>query len=183
MEIFFATGNVHKVAKIAAVLEYPVVQIDIDLPELQAVDAREVIEAKAKAAYDYLNKPVLVEDTSLAFLAWNGLPGALIKHFLHTVDNAGICKMLASFEDKRAIAETHLGYFDRRGIHIFSGQVPGKIVDVPRGKNGFGWDPIFQPDGHSKTFAEMSLQELDQIDLRKEATLQLKQYLEDNHIH
>ena len=177
MPIAFATGNPHKVARIASILDQPVIQTEIDLPEVQAVDVREVIEAKTRAAYQSLGQPVLVEDTSLSFRAWNGLPGALIKWFLSTVGNDGLCRMLSPFEDRRATAETCLGYFDGRAFVVFSGKVEGTIVAQPRGERGFGWDPIFQPQGSEKTFAEMTSEESAPVDMRRLAALQLKAYL------
>lgn len=178
MDILFATGNPHKVAQVAAVLKRPVVQKEVDLPEVQAVEVREVIEEKAKTAYRIVGQPILVEDTSLSFNAWNGLPGALIKWFLSTVENEGICKMLSAFEDKSATAVTCLGYFDGSEFHLFSGQVQGEIVPKPRGNKGFGWDPIFQPNGIGKTFAEMTPEETETVNMRKLAAQRLKEYLD-----
>ena len=182
MDILFATSNAHKVSQVAAILERPVRQIDIELPEVQAVDVRRIIEAKARAAYDRVGQPVLVEDTSLGFHAWNGLPGALIKWFLSTVDNDGICKMLYTFDDKRAVAETCLGYFDSSTFHLFSAEVEGEIVDSPRGSYGFGWDPIFQPKGSDKTFAEMTAEETEAVNMRKLAAKKLKAYLDTQNL-
>ena len=178
MTIRFATGNPHKVAQIAEILDQPVIQTDIDLPEIQAVNVQEVIEQKARAAYRMVGEPILVEDTSLCFLAWNGLPGALIKWFLATVGKEGMCQMLSAYEDRHAIAETYLGYFDGHEFRVFSGKVAGTIADQPRGNNGFGWDPLFQPDGSDKTFAEMTPDEATPFNMRKLAALQLKEYLE-----
>jgi non-canonical purine NTP pyrophosphatase (RdgB/HAM1 family) len=178
MDILFATGNPHKVAQVAAVLNRPVIQIEVELPEIQAVDVREVIEEKTKAAYRIVGKPVLVEDTSLSFHAWNGLPGALIKWFLTRVGNDGICNMLSAFADKRAVAETYLGYFDGDKVFLFAAHVEGEIVPHPRGSNGFGWDPIFQPTGFGKTFAELTLEQADSVNMRKLAALKLKDYLD-----
>jgi non-canonical purine NTP pyrophosphatase (RdgB/HAM1 family) len=150
MPILFARGNPHKVTQVASVLEHPLIQAKIDLPEVQAVDVRDVIEEKTKAAYEIVGQPVLVEDTSRCFKAWNGLPGALIKWFLRTVDNDGLCKMLFAFEDKSAIAETCIGYYDGVEFVVFSAKVEGTIVASPRDNKGFGWDPIFQPMGQKK---------------------------------
>jgi len=177
MTLCFVTGNSHKVAQIADVLDQPVIQAAIDLPEIQAVDVREVIEQKARAAYAIVGEPVLVEDTSLSFVAWNGLPGALIKWFLTTVGNEGLCQMLAAYDDKRAVAEAYLGYFDGHEFRVFSGKVTGTIADPPRGSNGFGWDPLFQPDGSDKTFGEMTPAETAPFNMRRHAALKLKAYL------
>lgn len=98
MDILFVTSNKHKAKAVQSILGRRVQQIDLDLPEIQAIDVQEVIERKARAAYHLIGMPVLVEDTSLSLSAWNGLPGALIRWFLETVGNKGVCQMLASYE-------------------------------------------------------------------------------------
>jgi XTP/dITP diphosphohydrolase len=179
MEILLATSNEHKANAVQAVLGRPVQHINIDLPEIQALDVRGVIEHKAREAYRRVGKPVLVEDTSLSVQAWNGLPGALIRWFLETVGNEGICKMLEGYEQVEATAETCLGYFDGENFVSFSGLVEGRIARQPRGHNGFGWDPIFIPRGWDKTFAEMTPEEKRSlVSMRTEAVLKLKAFLE-----
>ncbi|MEM7114231.1 MAG: non-canonical purine NTP pyrophosphatase [Chloroflexota bacterium] len=179
MELLFATSNLHKVKMIQAILGYPVQQVNLDLPEIQAVIVQDVIEQKAQAAFQAIGKPVLVEDTSLSFAAWNGLPGALIRWFVDGVGNDGLCQMLAGFEEREATAETCLGYFDGHRFVSFSGTVKGQIANSPRGDNGFGWDPIFIPKGWDKTFAEMTEAETAVfVSMRKTAVLQLKAYLD-----
>jgi len=84
-EVHFATGNLGKLRAVQDLLPIPVHQVELDLPELQALDARDVVEAKARDAYRRLAKPVLVQDTALHIQAWGGLPGALITWFLQTV--------------------------------------------------------------------------------------------------
>jgi len=179
VEILLATSNVHKTNEVQRLLNRPVRQITLDLPEIQAVDVHAVIEQKARAAYALVGKPVLVEDTSLAFHAWNGLPGALIRWFLDGVGNEGICKMLAQFADRTATAETCLGYVDGENFHLFSGAIVGQIAHAPRGENGFGWDALFIPDGWTKTFAEMTLDEKGLISMRGLAVQKLRAYLEE----
>lgn len=179
MELIFVTSNAHKVAKVQAVLGFPLQQIELDLPEVQAVAVKDVIEAKVRAAYQQVGKPVIVEDTGLTFAAWNGLPGALVKWFLETVGNAGMCAMLDSFADRRATAETCLGFYDGSKIVAFSGFACGVITPTPRGSHGFGWDPIFQPQGSEKTFAELATGEQRLVDMRRDAALQLRAYLKN----
>jgi XTP/dITP diphosphohydrolase len=180
MEILLATSNEHKAKAVQAMLGRPVQHLNIDLPEIQAIDVREVIERKAREAYRLVGKPVLVEDTSLSVHAWNGLPGALIRWFLETVGNEGICKMLEGYKQLEATAETCLGYFDGETFISFSGLVEGHIARHPRGHNGFGWDPIFVPRGWNKTFAEMTPEEKHSlVSMRTAAVLKLKTFLEE----
>lgn len=176
MDILLATGNEHKIREFQQLLDRPVQPIKVELAEIQAVEVKAVIEAKVREAYQLVGKPVFVEDTGLAFAAWNGLPGALIRWFLDRVGNEGLCQMLQSYEQTAATAETCIGYFDGNECHIFRGVVTGQIVRTPRGSGGFGWDPIFVPDGWEKTFAEMT-EEKSLISMRKLAVAQLKAFL------
>jgi non-canonical purine NTP pyrophosphatase (RdgB/HAM1 family) len=177
MELLFATSNPHKVAQLQALLDHPVRQIDLDLPEIQAVAVCEVIGAKARAAYQIVGQPVLVEDTGLALAAWGGLPGALIRWFLKTVGNEGICQMLAGFADRRASAEKWVGYFDGTNLVAFGGVTDGEITVQPRGEGGFGWDAIFLPAGSARTFGEMTVEETMPFTMRRKAVDQLRAYL------
>lgn len=86
--------------------------------------------------------------------------------------------MLSGFEDKTAQAECRIGFCVREPL-VFVGRCSGTIVH-PRGDNGFGWDPIFQPDGKETTFAEMSEDEKNEISHRSKALLSFREYLETN---
>ena len=176
-EMYFATGNLGKTREVQNILQIPVNQIKLDLIEIQSIDVKQIIEAKAKDAYDKFGEPVLVEDTGLHFEAWNGLPGALITWFMKSVDNDGICEMLQSFDNKKAVAVTIVGYYDGEEFHSFEGEIKGQIVNRPRGDMGFGWDPIFQPEGSTKTFAEMTQTEKDTISMRKKAVEKLRIFI------
>lgn len=180
MDLLLATGNTNKAKAIQSILGRPVHIIDLDLPEIQAINVHEVIEQKARSAFELIGKPVLVEDTSLSVHSWNNLPGALIKWFLDSVGNEGICQMLESYDQLEATAETSIGYFDGKQFFSFSGKMEGHISSQPRGKNGFGWDPIFVPNGWGKTLAEMSDSERDEFaSMRTKAVLKLKDFLTD----
>ena len=176
-EIHFTTGNPGKLQAVQALLPIPVHQVVLDLPEIQALDARAVIEAKARDAYRQLNKPVLVQDTALHIEAWGGLPGALITWFLQTVGNEGICRMMRDWEDRAAVAVSAIGFYDGTAFRCFTGETVGRIVDWPRGKNGFGWDPIFEPNGLGKTFAEMTSEAKTAVSMHTQAVNAFREYL------
>ncbi len=179
MQLILATSNQQKAQQISQGLARPVAHIAIDLPEVQAIDVEEVIEAKARAAYQQVGQPVLVEDTGLHIAAWQGLPGALIRWFLETVGNDGICTMLVNFPDRAASAITCIGYFDGVTCHIFRGQTAGTIAPRPRGNHGFGWDPIFIPAGLDQTFAELTTSERLSVSMRGQAIAALRQFLDE----
>ena len=177
-EIHFATGNADKFRLVSGLLPIPVRQVVLDLPERQALDAREVIEAKARDAYRQLGKPVLVEDTALHIEAWGGLPGALITWFLQTVGNEGLCRMMRDWENRAAVAVSAVGFYDGMAFRCFAGEIAGRIVERPRGEHGFGWDPIFEPDGLGKTFAEMLPGDKVAVSMRRQAIERFRAYLE-----
>lgn len=172
------TSSAHKAQEIGTVLGRPLHHVAIDLPELQTIDATQVIEAKVKAAYAQLQQPVLVEDTGLIVQSWHGLPGALVRWFLETVGTHGICTMLTGFPDRAATAISCIGYYDGTNFHVFTGETQGRIAEAPRGSGGFGWDPIFIPNGYDQTFAELKETELVAVSMRRKATLALKRFLD-----
>lgn len=176
----FATGNQEKLKEVREILGCEIEQVDIDLDEIQAIDIKKVIEHKAKEAYKQLEIPVLVEDTALEFVSMKGLPGALIKWFLKTVGNEGLCKMLTAYsDDRRAHAITCVGIYNGMNLMLAEGIIDGMISQTPTGNKGFGWDSIFIPDGYDKTFAEMDSQEKNKISMGKLALEGLKVDMEE----
>ncbi len=171
---FFATKNANKLREVNEILGRSLEQIAVELYEPQGLDVAEVIREKAEDAFHKTGKFVLVEDTALEFLAWNGLPGALIKWFLETVGNEGLLKMLVGVENRRAIAKTAVGFFDGNKSHVFVGEIEGMISKTVRGSGGFGWDPIFIPDGFDKSFAEMTSEEKNAVSMRRHALEKMK---------
>lgn len=171
---FFATKNENKLREVNEILGHNLEQISVELFEPQGVDVETVVREKAEDAFHKTGKFVLVEDTSLEFAAWNGLPGALIKWFLDGVGNDGILRILASETNRKATAKTAVGFFDGTRAHVFVGTVSGIIPEAIRGTGGFGWDPIFIPDGHDKSFAEMTSTEKNAISMRNLALKRMK---------
>mgnify|MGYP001590453129 FL=1 len=175
---FFATKNENKLREVNEILGRSLEQVAVELLEPQGVKVEDVVREKAKDAFHKTGKFVLVEDTSLEFAAWNGLPGALIKWFLDTVGNEGILRMLASETNRGAIAKTAVGFFDGTQTRVFVGEIFGTISETVRGTGGFGWDQVFVPDGYSKSFAEMTSAEKNAISMRKLALERMKKELE-----
>jgi len=179
-KISFVTGNQMKIEELNKILEdigtIQVEAIDLDLQELQD-NPETITRGKCLAAASQISGPVLVEDTSLCFNALNGLPGPYVKWFLQGAGCTGLYKMLEGFPDKKAYAQTTLGYIPETGADplIFVGKCHGEIVS-PRGSQG-GWDPVFQPNGHNKTFGEMTKEEKNAISHRSNALQQLKEFL------
>jgi inosine triphosphate pyrophosphatase len=180
--ITFVTGNAKKLEEVVRILDcgpdapFRLTNRSVDLPELQGEPvaiAREKCLAAAKA----VGGGVIIEDTSLCFNALNGLPGPYVKWFLDKCGHAGLNNMLVAYEDKSAYAQTVVAFCKGPGHEpvIFDGRTSGTIVP-PRGALDFGWDPIFEPDGTGKTYAEMSKEEKDAISHRGRAFNQLRDY-------
>lgn len=177
MTLYFITGNKNKFAEVSAILPN-VEQLDIDLPEIQDINAKEIIKAKLLEALNHKQAEFIVEDTSLYFDCLNGLPGSLIKWFMKTIGNDGLFNIVEKLENNKTEAKTIIGYAKSPNeIYYFEGSVKGKIIS-PTGNSGFGWDQIFQPDGFSKSFAELTQAEKNEISMRRIALNKLKEFME-----
>jgi inosine triphosphate pyrophosphatase len=176
MRILFVTGNKGKLKEAKTII--PEIEgCDIDLPEIQEVDSKKIIEHKLIEAAKYSQENLMVEDGSVYMDCINGLPGPLIKWFSKTIGNEGIAKIAKGLGNNKAVATVWIGFRDKKGkIKFFEGSIKGEIVE-PRGENGFGWDPVFQPEGYDKTFGEMSEEEKNKVSMRRIALEKLKKYL------
>ncbi len=179
MVLYFITGNKQKFLEVSSIIP-DVKQIDIDLPEIQEIDPKLIIKAKLLEALKHKQAEFIVEDTSLYLDCLNGLPGPLIKWFLKTIGPEGLFNITQKLGNDLAEARTVIGYVrNPKEIYFFEGITKGRIVS-PKGKNGFGWDPIFQPEGYSKTFAELSNEEKNRISMRRIALNKLKEFIDAN---
>lgn len=182
--ITFVSSNEEKYREIRGALErcdYAVQRLDVDVPEIQSINPANVATYKAHAAFRQLGSGlVLVEDTGLGIDAWGGYPGALIKWVLKSVGEAGLCRQLDAWDDRRATATVVLCLFDGDHMRTFTGQTHGVIAASPRGTFGFGWDSIFQPDGYSITYGEMPREQKMAISMRAQALENLREFLASN---
>lgn len=122
------------------------------LPEPQAETLEEVVVAKLAAVRD-LRGYVLVEDSGLFIPALQGFPGVYSAHFLKTWRFGPILELL-EHRNRKAFFRTVAGLQQGGRRWTFVGEVQGRIADRPRGRKGFGYDPIFIPHGGSRTFGE-----------------------------
>jgi non-canonical purine NTP pyrophosphatase (RdgB/HAM1 family) len=176
-KLTFITSHAKKASELSRYFSYPVVHHKLDLPEIQSLDPHEVVRKKAQEAYRQLQRPVLVEDYSLRLAALGSLPGPLIKWFLSELRPEGLCRLLDSYDDRRATAQNCFALHDESGCYIFDGVVEGMIADKVRGEHGFGTDSIFIPAGQSKTWSEMNEQELAEYSLRRIGLDKLQRFL------
>lgn len=156
--VVFVTGNQHKADYLAQMLGIEIAHQKLELDEIQSTSLDDIVEHKVKQAYQLVHRPVLVEDVSLSFSSLGGLPGPFIKFFLELPDGLEkLCRMLDGFDDRRAQAACVFGYYDGTHLELLRGELDGTIAEHPRGTNGFGFDPIFCPDGYGgKTRAELT---------------------------
>ncbi|MEK7460338.1 MAG: RdgB/HAM1 family non-canonical purine NTP pyrophosphatase [Patescibacteria group bacterium] len=176
-KLTFITGNAHKAKYLSDYFHAPVDHVKLDLREIQSLDVEEIAMDKARIAYEIVKSPVLVEDVSLVFTSLKALPGPLIKWFLETFGNEGLCRLLDNHADRSATAKVSFALCDENGVHTFNGSVQGIIADSPRGEMGFGWDSVFIPKGHEKTWAEMEDDEKHETSMRKIALEKMAEYL------
>jgi non-canonical purine NTP pyrophosphatase (RdgB/HAM1 family) len=175
--LLFVSSNAGKVHEVEAILGMPITQLPLDLPEVQALDVETVVADKAQHAFEAAGQPVLVEDTGLAIDALRGLPGALVRWFLLTIGPGGICELIPPGAERTATARSAVALCDDHGVEVLIGETRGVIAATPRGEGGFGWDPIFYPEGATRTFAEMELQEKFRYSMRRRALAQLRERL------
>jgi XTP/dITP diphosphohydrolase len=159
MKAIFVTTNEHKRREVQEILGFELERVDLDLPEIQAIEPAEVAAEKARAAREALGRPVLpvlVEDSGLMVDAWDGFPGALTKWLMRCVGNEGLLRMLPEGGDRSARAVCVVALAEADGtVRTFRGEVPGVLASEPRGAGGFGYDPVFVPEWSSLTYAEM----------------------------
>lgn len=178
MELHFITSNKNKFEE-AKILLGNIVELkhlNIDLPEIQSINTKEIIKNKLMKAFMHDDGPFIVEDTSLLIEGMNGLPGPFIKFFISSLGLEGIFDLTKIYGDK-AYAKTSIGYAKSKDkIKYFEGTINGRIVS-PKEKKKFSWDSIFMPDSSNKRFSEMTIDEKNEISHRKLAFDKLKKYL------
>jgi len=164
--IFFATNNFHKfneARRVSAEYKIAVGMLRVKALEIQSDSLSEIAQASAIDAFGRCHLPVIVEDAGLFVNALKGFPGPYAAYVYKTVGNAGLLKLMENVADRRAAFKSSIVYYDGRGAPVcFEGEAAGKITSEERmgnGKSGFGFDPIFQPNGSAKTFAEMAIEE------------------------
>ena len=163
------TGNPGKLAEAWTAIGADLESAEVDLPEIQSLDYREVLRAKAEEAWRRIGRPLVVEEAGLDLTALNGFPGPLVKWMLAAVGAEGIARIATALGDARAAARCFLLYKDGDREIVAEGRTEGTLVLPGRGTGGFGWDPVFLPEGATKTFAELTGAEKDAVSHRGKA--------------
>jgi len=188
--LIFASNNVHKVEEINsiigdlfAVISLQEADINIDIPE-----PHDTIEAnaseKSATIYQLTKKNCFGDDTGLEVTALNGEPGVKSaryagdeKNFSANVDK--LLNKLEGVEDRSAQFKTIISLMWNGEEHLFEGIIQGKIINERRGTNGFGYDPVFIPEGSEKTFGEMQLAEKNIFSHRRRTMDKLISFLKE----
>jgi len=189
MRLIFASNNQHKIEELKAfcknvidIISLKEAGIDIDIPEPHDT-LEENASEKSWTIYKLAHEDCFSEDTGLEIEALNGEPGVKSARYAGEVrsfkDNIEkVLNKLASQSNKRARFRAVISLILDGKETLFEGICPGKIIEVPTGIEGFGYDPIFIPDGSDRTFAEMSIEEKNQFNHRTKAAAKLVAYLQ-----
>jgi inosine triphosphate pyrophosphatase len=182
-EILFITGNDNKFREFQEILKTLELRREkINLPELQGTP-EEIVKEKAKLACKITKEACFVDDTSLCFDAWNGLPGPYIKDFLKNigVDNLPNI-LLKSSDNTKAKAITSIGYCEPGKEPVCIQGITEGRISLPKGDKNFkkGWDQIFIPDGMDRTYAEMESAEKHSFSQRQKAIRAFEEFLDNN---
>ena len=197
MKIVFATNNLHKLSEIRQILGSRVevlslkdIGCDVDIPETGTTLEANALQ-KAQYIYDHYHMDVFADDTGLEVDALGGAPGVYSARYAameqsdssspashdSEANMARLLRELGENNNRRARFRTVIALILKGQVHEFEGIVEGQIIRERRGGEGFGYDPIFQPDGYDQTFAELGLDIKNQISHRARATAKLADYL------
>ncbi|MFB6272120.1 MAG: RdgB/HAM1 family non-canonical purine NTP pyrophosphatase [Salinibacter sp.] len=191
--LVLGTGNPGKVTELRSLLA----DLSIDLLSVHDLDHAPEVEEdadtldgnarkKALAFSEHTGRPALADDTGLEVAALDGGPGVHTARFAgpDATPDDNKRKLLAVMEnatDRRARFRTVAALVDADGpVHTFEGVCKGTITTEPRGDGGFGYDPLFLPDGYDQTFAEMPSETKNRISHRKRALDAVRQFLADS---
>ena len=206
MKIVFATNNNHKLSEIRSILGDSIevlslkdIGCDVDIPETGKTLEENALQ-KAQYVYDHYHMDCFADDTGLEVDALDGAPGVYSARYASMTSStscashdseanmARLLKELGENNNRKARFRTVIALIQKKNvcpcgctsikeIHQFEGIVEGEIIRERRGGEGFGYDPIFQPEGYDQTFAELGMDIKNHISHRARATQKLADYL------
>ena len=187
-KIVFATNNAHKLSEIRSILgdEYEILSLrdincDVDIPET-ASTLEGNAEIKVRYIKEHFGYDCFADDTGLEVDALNGAPGVFSARYAgqehDSLKNMNLLlKNMSDKTDRKARFRTVIALLIDNQLTLMDGVVEGEITLQPQGDNGFGYDPIFSPEGFDVTFAQMDSSIKNKISHRARATEKLKEYL------
>ncbi len=188
MKLYFATNNIHKLKEVQEVVgdsfqieSMRSLGINEDIPEDQQTLEGNALQ-KARFLYDRTGESCFADDTGLEVDALNGAPGVYSARYAgeakNSLDNmALLLKNMSGIQHRKARFRTVIALILDGKEYLFEGVVNGTIAEEPRGTAGFGYDPLFVPDGYSTTFAEMDSEAKNAISHRGRAVEKLAAFL------
>ena len=188
--LYLATQNQHKIEEIKDLLGdlfdiHTVFElgVQIELPETGS-SLQENSHQKASYIASRFSVTCLSDDSGLEVHALGGAPGVYSARYAGEPkdDAANVRKLIAELDgilDRSARFVTVLTFHHEGQYFSFEGEVQGDIVSIPRGDHGFGYDPVFQPAGYDRTFAEMTMVEKNQLAHRGRAMLKFKSFIDE----
>ncbi|VAX25090.1 Nucleoside 5-triphosphatase RdgB (dHAPTP, dITP, XTP-specific) [hydrothermal vent metagenome] len=190
-ELIFATGNKGKLAEVQKIFEntnFKIISLyDLgEVPDIEETGSTFAENAviKAEAIYSLHKLPVIADDSGLAVEQLNGEPGIYSARYAgenctYDDNNKKLIKVLQQYDTPhKAKFVCSAIYYDGENKITAVGELPGKIISEFRGTNGFGYDPIFVPDGFDRTLAELTTEEKNKISHRAKAFNKLKTHIE-----
>ncbi len=190
MELCFSTNNLHKIQEVQAILagRHTILSLtDVGCIE-ELAEEQDTIPGNSFQKADYVFRtyrvPCFADDSGLEVEALNGAPGVHSAYFAgpqrsHQDNMNLVLSKLSDTGNRKARFRTVITLVTPSMTQQFEGTLNGTIITEKRGAGGFGYDPIFLPDGYSKTLAEMSAEEKNQISHRARAIAQLIEFLKD----
>lgn len=169
MKLLFVTNNQHKISEISALIKKEAItliglsQVGIaeEIPETGSTLQQNALQ-KAEYAFEKTNLWCFADDTGLEVEALGGSPGVLSARYAGEAKNASenlelLLKNMKNIENRRAKFTTVIALILDNKRYLFEGTVEGKIAETPLGQEGFGYDPVFIPNGYTQTFAQIPL--------------------------
>ena len=188
MELIFATHNQNKVEEITAILP-PVIEIkslrDINFKN-EISETSETLQGnaliKARTIFNQFKRNCFADDTGLEVEVLNGDPGVLSARYAGNqnmdIDNIKkLLRKLKNHDNRKAQFRTVIALIYDRNEYFFEGIIKGKIIREAKGNNGFGYDPIFQPENYFLSFAQLDKEEKNKISHRAKAFRKLINFL------
>ena len=183
-DLYFITSNKGKYKEVANKLieaDFKVIQKNLGYPEVQANSLEDVVNFGVSYILERFHKPFIIEDAGIFIKNLNDFPGVYSADVFYKIGCKGILKLLDGIKkDRGACFKSVIAYVNSdKQIHVFAGECFGHIGFEEVGDNGFGYDPVFIPNGENKTFAEMTVDEKNRFSHRGNSLDKLLEFINE----
>tara|TARA_B100000609_G_scaffold82767_1_gene66025 strand:+ start:101 stop:682 length:582 start_codon:yes stop_codon:yes gene_type:complete len=171
-------GKIKEFKEIFGDSKYLPVQNNIDYPEIQALSLEEVVDFGLSWLREKIEPPFVIDDSGVFIDNFDGFPGVYTRYVYDTIGLAGVLRQMEGVDNRACTFRCVLGLLTESGEkQKFVGECSGTLINELRGDGGFGYDPIFIPEGFDKTFAELASEEKNSISHRGKAMRELIDFL------